>query len=216
MLLGRRKNAKRGDFSISIENTNLTSSENMRLLGVTLSPDREYPDHVCSILKKSGFALRLSRSVVNIISPSEKWLMWNSYILPHLLYCGALLVGLNKTQMARLTRFVKVTFRTLQLTEDPVSLPEIYMKRGLLILHQAMHSGHPVNFANMISKSSSQCQLRGSNRIILPHMKTSFATRSTFILTAKAWNALPPTIEKYKTSSSTASFKAALDRVDLK
>jgi hypothetical protein len=210
MLFGKKKNAQWTDFSVTVEGVEIACSKSIKILGVTLCPDFGYEEHISNALKKGGFALRLARTVVNLISQTERQLMLTSYILPNLLYCGALLVGLNRKQTTRLTRFIKLTFRILRLNSEPVPLTTLYMRQALMILHQAMHTGYPDNFSKSIQTSSSQYHMRSSLRIILPHMKTQYATNSTFIMAAKAWNSLPKGMDARKEDPSTTSFGAAL------
>jgi hypothetical protein len=214
LLMGRKNDPLWNNFKIQVDNVSLLPMESIRILGVTLDATLDYDSHISNVVKKAGYALRLARCAVNFTSPEEKWLLLNSYIMPHLQYCGSLLVGLSTKQLGRLQRFLKIAHRSLKLSAYPQqSLSRIYMNRALHMLHQAIHANIPQELASVVKVSNSKYGLRDKTRIILPNIKTKIMSQSMLVMAAKAWNALPNSLECHKLSHNSGHFRNALSAV---
>jgi hypothetical protein len=212
ILFGTTRDRDWDGFSLDVDGKRLQPLDSLELLGMTIDPQLSYEAHISKQLKKAGFALKLSRGIVNIASISDRQTLYNCYVMPHLRYCCSLFVGLSKGQLNRIHRFTGLATRALKLQQTTFApYEEICVKRALVLLHQALHSGMPPVFAGELQITSGVYNMRSSSRLILPSFKSSYMANSVLILAAKKWNSLPPQMEKLKKLSNTSSFSRGID-----
>jgi hypothetical protein len=214
LLFGKgRKGENWSEFAVSVDGKSVYPSDILTLLGVTLDYQLSYSNHMSNKLKKAGFALKLVRNVINITSPSHRTVLVHSYVLPHLLYCCSLFSSLQKCQVKRINRFLKVISRSLCLPYfNSIKYEDMCMKRSLSLLHQALHTGVPPLFAKEVRTNNSGYHMRSATRIMLPKFYSACMANSILVQAAKAWNSLPSSMEKTKAAKSLTSFKNALNK----
>ena len=88
MLLGREnKNDDGSSISVKIDNEIITSSSNLKLLGVTLDDELNYSTHISDIYKKASKKVDVLVRLRNLITTEAKLQLYKSAILPNLTYC---------------------------------------------------------------------------------------------------------------------------------
>ena len=86
------------DYSFQLGDSSIEVKDSLRILGVTIDAMLTYKTHIKEQLTKAyakGSALRRIR---RFLEPDVMIRLYKTFILPHLEYCGPLLVGIGKTQ----------------------------------------------------------------------------------------------------------------------
>ena len=86
MLLGNRHNDN-STINVNIDGENITSSPNLKLLGVTLDDKLNYSLHVSDICKKASKKVGVLVRLRKMIPREAKLQLYKSAILPNLTYC---------------------------------------------------------------------------------------------------------------------------------
>ena len=212
LLCGRCESEEWKDFTLEIDGVTISPGKNLRLLGVILDPFLSFNDHISMTLRKTGNALRLARGVKNMLSTGERMLTLNAYVLPHLLFCCALLSGINKTQATRVQRLINIAKHSMKIENFHFSFLDRCEKRSILLLHQAIHTGTPQNFTAGIHLSRGNYLMRGAPRILLPPARTNMMKHSVSFIASKLWNGLPAEAAKQKTTPKVAPLKSYLEK----
>ena len=95
-----------GDAKVELANT-------LKILGVTIDNKLTYCEHISNMLKKVYAKIGVLRRLKRLMSHDVSLSLYKAYLLPHLEYCGPLLIGINKTLNAKLESANKYALKTL-------------------------------------------------------------------------------------------------------
>ena len=191
-------------------------------LGVTLSDDARWKDHVTSSLHKAWQRVGILRSLKFQLNRTSLERMYFSYIRPLLEYsdvvwdnCSNELkndVEAVQTEAARIvtgaTKLCNIHKLMAELGWE--SLASRRKKHRLLLLYKMVNSNSPQYLSNLIPRpTQARYQLRNLDHIPLVHARTQLYKNSFLPATIRDWNSLPQSV---RNSSSLEMFKSAINR----
>lgn len=158
--------------------------------------------------------------------PTDKLiLLYKAFILPHLEYCGPLLLGIGKVQSDRLDNTNYYILRTVlgygksisyeQLLSSIVNLSNLKQRRiyqSLELLYKCLFCNGPLYIRNFFHFRKTKYSLRGDGYILtLPKFNLQWKKKSFSYAAASYWNDLPATVHQ---SADFNSFKSNLRNID--
>ena len=96
-----------------MNDTNIEITNNIRILGVTLDSNLNFKNHITEQLKKAYAKASVLRRIRRFLPTDKLIILYKAFILPHLEYCGPLLLGIGKVQSDRLDNANYYILRTV-------------------------------------------------------------------------------------------------------
>ena len=212
--------------TLSFDNCPIPSTASHTHLGLTLSTDLRFHDHVNNIIKKTNIALSPLYSVAKFLPRHILVQIYNMYIRPILDYGDIVYDGLiTKSDMLRLERIqmraARLATGTLFQTSHIKLLTELgwdtlntrRTKHRLIFYHKLrdQRTDIPQYIRNILPESRQHrtgLTLRNANTLTLPNNRTTLFQQSFIPKTTKQWNDLP---ECTRTDPCPKSFIRAMD-----
>ena len=101
------------DYDLKVGDTSIQIAMALKILGVTLDKRLTYEDHIKEMLKKVYAKVAALRGIKRLIPVEVGVKLYKAYILPHLEYCGPLLLGIGKGLDRKLQSGNHYTLKTL-------------------------------------------------------------------------------------------------------
>ena len=193
-----------GDTKVELANT-------LKILGVTIDNKLTYCEHISNMLKKVYAKIGVLRRLKRLMSHDVSLSLYKAYLLPHLEYCGPLLIGINKTLNAKLESANKYALKTLLnlgnnldyetilSLSDMQSLEHRRYYSPLVLLYKCRNSNGPQHIKNVFQARYTKYNLRSRGiNLEQPGYNNKFFHNSFTCIVSRLWNKLPAHI---KTSS---------------
>lgn len=220
MHLGR--NNSKGKYQLRMENQTkpLDITEEEKDLGVIITPDLKFSQHVARIAKKANSMIGLVRRSFRFMDSKMFVLLYKAMIRSHLEYCHAVWNPINKTDADLLEKTQRRATKIVpELRDLPyqerlkiLKLPTLNYrrKRGDMIMCYKLLYGLVDSPGNLLKLAGpSQMALRGNSKKLEKSRKNTSLRQHNFTQrVVNDWNSLP---EKVVTASSINTFKNALD-----
>ena len=198
----------------------LATVNQAKYLGVTLSGNLTWNNHINSIANKGNRTLGFVRRNIRTSSLKAKSLAYTSLVRPQLEYCSTvwdphqltLKCQLEATQR-RAARYACHNFhQTASVTEMITKLKWQTLEnrrkfQKLTMFYKIINSIVAINILNHASKSTRPTRSNQTNNFIPISTRTSYHKASFFPSTIPMWNSLA---ESVKTSTSVAQFRTGL------
>ena len=224
LIIGTPHNTKRAITpTITICNQNVTPSNTIRNLGLTMDSTLSLDHHISNIRKACYLQLRKISIIRKYLTTETTVRLVCSLVLPRLDYCNALFAGLQEYKLKQLqqiqnhaARVVNKISKKLHITPTlkelhwlPVDARIKYKLASLA--YQCLYIPEtPLYLKDMIKQYEPSRSLRSSNKNIItqPRYKLlTFGQRTFSYQSAIIWNSLPDDLKNTQTLSS---FKAKL------
>jgi len=188
-------------------------SHSVRNLGLIMSSDLTWDNHINSICQKMFNTLRLMRSKCLGTPRATRLLLVKSLVLSHLFYCDIIFSKLKGSLMAKVTKIFNNCLRYIydlrlydhlsQFRNNIFGMPlqNYFNYRVTLFIFRSLHSSDTPNYIKDKFKFSLSNR---TNSLILTTHKTTIMSDALTIRGAILWNRLPLDIRK---SSSVDRFK---------
>ena len=219
ILLTKVKKPNKPQYKLG--NDNLLYTDSFTYLGVTISSQLNWSDHINSVYVKATRALNFIKRNLSICDTKHKSLAYTTIVRPHLEYAVASwdpyqknhIELLNKVQ-SRAARFCCNDYRNTSSVSSMVknlSWPSLADRRTvvrLAELHKIVHGSSPISGEGILRKPirSNRSNPSGMSFINLSSRLDCYKF-SFFPRTVRDWNVLPP---KIKNMSSLDSFKGSI------
>ena len=187
----------------------LQKVSSLHLLGVLISDNLSWNQHVSSVCIKINSMLGAIRRAGSVANANTRHRMFQTYVMPKFQYCLAICGNCSKTASLKLGHILERAVCIITGTGSAVLNKDTYTAYGILpfaslllerdvcLLHKLLHSRANVPSTNSFSITRlSGCATRGfeSNKLKEVKVKRK-ANRLCFICAAtKHWNTLPITI----------------------
>jgi len=208
--------------SVSVADTSLPVTDEIKTLGVVLDSHLNFKSHVSSVIQSCNYHAHAIRHIRDLLEPSIVQTLACSLILSRLDYCNSLLYGAPIEAVSKLQRLQNNVARIVLKTDRRCDarpllkqlhwLPidsRIQFKLALLTFKVRSTSTPSYLSSLLASKKQSGYSLRSSCAPLLyvPRVKTEFARRAFRVAAPVVWNCLPFTVQS---SPSIAVFKSRL------
>jgi len=206
--------------AVSFQNTNLPSSSEMKLLGVTISSKVSLEDHLQSKLRAASRMIGVLYRLQNVLPLSSMLQLYKSLIRPHLEYCSNLLDSASKKSIELMEKLQRRAMRILGCTE-PVKeniLPLSHRREvgALSLLYRYFHGRCSKEILKLVptlqhfDSSTSRSASKHPLSLAIPRSRTSQHQKSFFPRSVRSWNSLPPSV--FPIEYDLAQFKRNVNR----
>lgn len=215
----RRRNFSTPEYTIN--NCPISLSDSFKYLGVNISHDLTWANHVNQITNSANRVLGYIRRNLTLAPSSVKLLAYNTLVRPKLEYASAIYdpfqLNLIKTLEAvqnQATRFILSDYSynsSITALKSQLDLPALAHRRRnsrLNLYHKFFHCLPPKN--ELIVPVHRMSRNTHPNAVIPPRAHTTTFHQSFFIRTARDWNRLPGHIA---TITDHAAFKSAVEEI---
>ena len=152
-------------------------------------------------------------------------MLYKAFILPHLGYCGPLMLGLGKVQSDRLDnanyyilRSVlgygkTVPYEQILSTVELSNLKKRRIYQSIVLLYKSLYGDGPQYIKNLFSFRKTHYNLRGDGyKLAIPRFNLLWKKKSFSYMAANVWNSLP---NKVHNAASLTEFKSNLKKAIL-
>ena len=89
-------------YNFKLDDSEIKLTDTLRILGVTFDRKLKFKDHIVEQTKKACAKASALRRLRRFIPQDVMIRLYKAYILPHLAYCGPLLLGIGKIEANKL------------------------------------------------------------------------------------------------------------------
>ena len=210
-----QKLAKSEKISILLKEETISESEMYEYLGVTMDKNLTMKVHLEKTYKKVLSRTKLLARIRHNISPWVAETIYKVMILPQMLYCSNIMLGMSNTHKIQ---FERIRIRVLGLINGQsqrVILPTVNHarnKRCLIEVFKCKNGLGPRLFEDYFTKIKHQKETRGNNKnLLLPNVRTEAGRKSFLFQGSKLYNKLP---DSMKQETSLMNFKRQCDLLD--
>jgi len=225
-ILSITRNAHPLIYNYTLHGISLEHTPAANYLGVTLTHDLRWNQHVDIITSKASKSLSFLRRNLQINNQTLKTKAYLALVRPHLEYACAVWDPhtkrlIHQIEMVQRTaaRYVTNTWRyDASVTEilENLKWPTLAERRRqqrLAIMYKVHHKSISVNINNQYAKMITKNLRKSHNSLYLePHFHADYLRNTFFPRTIREWNSLPAAVIS---SPSLDSFKIQLRNLDL-
>ena len=207
------------NVSINIFDSVISSSDTVKLLGITFDSDLSFVSHLKDLCKRASAQLNVLRRFVSILSTENKMSIFHSFILSHFRYCPVVWHFCRKSSndmiekiQERALRFVykdtRSSYNELLIRAKRRTMYHDRLYAMTIEVFKCLHGISPYYLRDMFSVKKCDYNLRDDFLLEQPKVNTVYNGLLTFRYHgAKIWNCLPSNV---KSSSTLTEFKKAL------
>ena len=199
----------------------LEAEASVRYLGVTLDKDLKWDEHVLRVRKRCLASLAQLRRIFPSLPIKTRILLYNALVLPHLDYCSSVWNCCSAGMRSKLEKVQNYAMRLITSSPPRTSSADLRSKlkwttlqnrramQLLMKVHKCVNGRAPPYMTSkfVASFNSKFRETRSELNIQLQQPQSTFYWNSFEFAGAYAWNSLPSSIKKIKSSSH---FKSAL------
>ena len=186
--------------SISLNGKMINESELYEYLGVTMDKNLTMKVHLEKSYKRVMSRTKLLARIRNNISPWVAETIYKVMILPQMLYCSNIMLGLSNTHISQFERIRSRALAIINGRSQRVKLPTVnhaINKRCLVEVFKCQNGLAPPLFKNYFKKILHQKETRGNNtNLLLPKVRTEAGRKSFLFQGSKLYNKLPTALKQ--------------------
>ena len=209
-----QKLAKSEEVSILLNDKEISESDSYEYLGVAMDKSLTMKDHLAKTYKKVLSRTKLLACIRHNISPCVAETIYKVMILPQMLYCSNIMLGMSNTHKSQFKRIRNRVLAIINGNSQRVKLPTVNHARNKKCLVEVFkcHGLVPRLFEEYFKKIQHQKETRGNNiNLLLPKVRTEAGRKSFLFQGSKIYNKLPDALKGEK---SVMAFKRQCDQID--
>ena len=193
---------------ITLNDTDITPSESVKLLGVLLDKNLNFNDQIRSVCLKTSAQLNVLQRLARNLDFASRMAIFKTFIASHFNYCSLVWHFCGKTNTQKLERiqYRALKFVYLDFTSDyselllRANLPTLELARTrtlLLEIYKAVNNISPPYMRDLFAPRHIPYNLRCSDKLKQPHCRTTkYGLHSFSVQGASLWNKLPDHCKK--------------------
>ena len=219
MYLTRNNNFLGG--SIGLQDSEITPSNSIEILGVELDQHLQFRSHIDEICCQTGKQINALKRIKHHLQRDSKMTIYDSYITCNFNYCSVVWMFANKSTLEKLERTNKRALRFVtnknHLSYDEICRQEkqlsVYrrcLKNMAIQIYKIKKGKAPVFLSELFCDQNSGYEMRDNQKMVLPDYNTvTYGKNSFSYMGAKLWNLVPLGI---KNSPSLSTFKSTITK----
>ena len=199
-------------YNFKLDDSEIKLTDSLRILGVTFDRKLKFKDHIAEQTKKACAKASALRRLRRFIPQDVMIRLYKAYVLPHLEYCGPLLLGIGKIEANKLEDTNYYILRTiLGLSKSLIyeyilkryasigSLAERRYIKSLMLVYKSVNNDGPTYINELFKLKMVKYNLRGiGTRLEQPNFNLEWLHKSFSYVTSTLWNNLPVQIRELK------------------
>ncbi len=214
----KRASMNNDSLSLILENDNLITIINDKILGVIVDNNLTWSCHIDKIFRKINSNLWLLSRIKEYLSTEHRTQFYKTYIQPHIDYCSIVWSGTSQTNLDRIFRLqkrackiildynVENTLESMQNLKILTIFERIYLRKAKFMF-KVCNSETPPYITEMFSHRTANDNLpvlrsETSNNFILPRPNKEIFKQSIAYSGPIIWNSLPNQLKNLETVNS--------------
>ena len=189
------------DNILSIKGKDIKTTEELKLLGVTIDSNLDFSNHISTLCKKASQKIGVLMRLRNLIPTFAKLQLFKAAILPRLTYCHLVWHFCRASDARKLERLQERGLRAVfkdknspyhQLLER-AKLPTLLNRRlqdVCILMYKVKHNLNPPNICSIFKEHTSQYNLRQSDFSVPRFRTVAYGKHSLRYLGTKLWGML--------------------------
>jgi hypothetical protein len=223
MFMKPQRNQTNLPKSLSIDDVTIKTSDEVRLLGITIDSKLNFDKHVKLLCNKASRQLKILFRFKSLLGKHEKERMFKTFILSNFNFCPVVWNFCSKTSARKIEKIQERALRfltgyeisnyTLLLKETGYKTMHLSRMKCIVIeVFKCLYDLNPEFMNDMFIVKETKFNLRDPSILIVPRFKTIMYGKKTFqYYGAHLWNRLPP---NYKECLTINEFKNMLQQWD--
>ena len=218
MLMSRNESTL-DNFSFTLCNDNISISNSIKLLGVTIDNKLNFNEHIADIIRKVSNQLQVMKRHKRLIPEKAKIILYKAYFLPHLNYCSLVWHHCGKRNSDKLEklnlRCLRFVFNDYESNYDKLlekidhsSLQNSRYCDLLILIYKAIHNSSPTYISSIFNERKSKYNLRGERALNIPSVNTTkYGLHSIRYFGPKFWNSISNDLHKLNLKEFTLAIR---------
>ena len=213
MNIGYNQDINNAAHAICVNNEEIKTVENIKLLGVTIDSKLNFTDHISSICKKASQRIGVLMRLRNLIPTKAKLVLFKSAVLPYLTYCHVVWHFCRSSDVRKLERLQERGLRAVYRDKDATYsqllkrayLPTLSNRRLqdiCILMYKVKHKLCPTYICNIFNNHNSSYFLRQSDFSISSYNSVTYGKHSLRYLGPRLWGKLSADVRRAKTLDS--------------
>ena len=193
----------RPPISISIEGNTIPSSDNIKVLGVTLDSSLKYDTHISNLCSKASIQINAMKRIGKYLNTDCRISMYKSFISSNFSYCPVSWMFCGKQNSDKLEKLQERALRfvfsdytspysDLLKHGNFLSLSALRIRYLAIEMYKCVYDINPPYLNELFIGKDTRYNLRDSNRLQQPEFETvRYGFMSFRYYGSKLWNALP-------------------------
>ena len=191
----RQRTSKSAPLEIKMNGQSITESKNYEYLGVILDKKLNFNEHLEKTFKKLSSRIKLLSRVRQNISPYTAETIYKVMILPFMLYCSNVFVGMTQSKKKRFETFQDRAMRIInRKRRSDVKLPRINHLRNRLCaleVFKCLNGIVPKAFENYFTRNSHKMNNCNNNEsVVIPKVRAETGRKAFSFQVVKVFNNL--------------------------
>ncbi len=210
-----QKLTKSEKVSISLNDDLVSESDSYEYLGVTMDKSLTMKEHLSKTYKKVLSRTKLLARIRHNVSPWVAETIYKVMILPQMLYCSNIMLGMSNTHKTQFERIRNRVLAIINGNSQRVQLPTVNHARNkkcLVEVFKCQNGLSPRLFEGYFKKIQHHKETRGNNiNLVLPKVRTEAGRKSFLFQGSMIFNKLPNAL---KGEQSIVNFKRQCNQLD--
>ena len=209
MFLGSKEN----NFVMTIADKNITSQNEVQLLGITIDNKLSFSNHIKRICKSANNKVCAILRLRNYMSVDQTKLLINAHVLSQFYYCPLIWMFCLKKDMKLIInvhkRALRTTYNNFYLSyeelldlDKSVTIHQKHLQYLMIEIFKSTRQENPLIVRELFQTKELPYNIRNNNLLKLPPTSsTRFGTNSLVFKGSLIWNTLPSSLKNSNTLS---------------
>jgi len=193
---------------INVGEFDLTTSQNVTLLGIKIDSNLNFNEHVSLLCKKANRQLKVMYRFKTLLGKKEKGIIFKTFILSNFNFCPVVWAFCSVTSMRKiekvqeralrfLTDDISSEYRDLLNVTNSTTMLLARLKAIALEVFKCIHELNPEFLNSLFQSKANIYGMRDQNRLVIPKFNKHQYGKQTFsYYGSHIWNILPNDLKK--------------------